>query len=255
MTPILSLAGRAALASFLRPNTLIALDYDGTLAPIVADPALAHMRATTQALLQAVARRRPTIILSGRGRSDALRLLGGAPVLEVIGNHGAEAYGLPARSSTQQIRQWHLLLAEQLKDTSGVHIEDKRHSLSIHYRGSADQAAAERRIRALCEELPGARLIGGKSVINLLPHDAPDKGSALLQALDRLGCPRALFVGDDETDEDVFRLRQPQRLLSVRVGRSDQSAAEYCLESQDEIDELLTLLGGAPTGTGDNSGS
>lgn len=245
MTPILGAAGRTALAGFLRPDTLLAFDYDGTLAPIVADPALARMRQTTQALLQAVARHRPTLILSGRMRSDALRLLGDMPVLEVIGNHGAEAGGLAA-AALPLVRRWRLRLAKQLKNSAGVRIEDKHHSLSIHYRACADPAAAGRQIRALCAALPGARVVGGKSVVNLLPHDAPDKGSALLQALDRLGFPRALFVGDDETDEDVFRLRQPQRLLGVRVGRDEHSAAEYFLDSQDEIDLLLTLLGDTP---------
>ena len=54
-------------------------------------------------------------------------------------------------------------------------------------------------------------------------------------------------MGDDETDEDVFALDQPGRLLTIRVGRKRQSLASYFLRNQAEIDRLLeTLLGDAP---------
>ncbi|SEQ97508.1 trehalose 6-phosphatase [Solimonas aquatica] len=242
MIPILSPGGRAALAEFLRPNTLLAFDYDGTLAPIVDDPAQAQLRPRTQRLLQALARRRPTAVLSGRARADVLRLLAGIPLLEVVGNHGAEAYGLPPRLVTLRVEQWRQQLQARLQEFPGVQIEDKRLSLSLHYRHCDDAAAVEQQLRSLCRELPGVRLLGGKSVLNLLPVDAPCKGQGLRQVLERLGCPRAVFVGDDETDESVFRWRDPQRLLGVRVGRCERTAAEYLLESQADIDELLELL-------------
>lgn len=242
MTPVLSSEGRIALSGFLRTNTLLAFDYDGTLAPIVDDPAQARMAAGTHELLTVVARRNPTIILSGRSRGDLLRFLSGVPVLEVIGNHGAEAYGLPPRRSIRQLVQWRQQLQDAFGELPGVRIEDKHHSLSIHYRACENAEAALHQIRQFCETLDGARLIGGKSVLNLMPADAPDKGSALLQALERLGCPRAIFVGDDDTDEDVFRLTMPERLFGIRVGAHDHSQAEYLLETQTQIDALLRQL-------------
>jgi hypothetical protein len=53
---------------------------------------------------------------------------------------------------------------------------------------------------------------------------------------------RPLYVGDDETDEDVFALDQPGRLLTVRVGPGGRSPADYRLRSQAAMGRLLTLL-------------
>jgi len=52
----------------------------------------------------------------------------------------------------------------------------------------------------------------------------------------------ALYVGDDETDEDVFNLEEPGQLLGIRVGKSMRSRASYFLTSQGEVDTLLELL-------------
>jgi trehalose 6-phosphate phosphatase len=65
---------------------------------------------------------------------------------------------------------------------------------------------------------------------------------ALERERDRLGCDTALFVGDDDTDEDVFALDRPGRLLGIRVGRTPASQAPYCLRDQREIDDLLDRL-------------
>ena len=79
-------------------------------------------------------------------------------------------------------------------------------------------------------------------VVNLLPKGAPTKGTALERACRLLVCDLALYVGDDETDEDVFGEFSPERLLSVRVGSSLASRALYCLKHQGEIDQLLRRL-------------
>ena len=79
-------------------------------------------------------------------------------------------------------------------------------------------------------------------MLNVLPVGAPHKGLALERARARLGCDTAVYVGDDETDEDVFALDQPGQLLSIRVGRKKSSSAAYCIRSQAEIDALLRSL-------------
>ncbi len=84
-------------------------------------------------------------------------------------------------------------------------------------------------------------------MVNLLPTDAPHKGIALERARTRFACDTAIYVGDDETDEDVFALDQPGRLLTIRVGQKRESLASYFLRNQGEIDRLLeTLLGDSP---------
>ncbi len=86
------------------------------------------------------------------------------------------------------------------------------------------------------------RVVPGKQVVNLVPLDAPNKGDALLALRDSTGADMAIYVGDDVTDEDVFRLDQPGRLFTVRIGTSKRSAARYFLKQQEEIDALLEAL-------------
>jgi trehalose 6-phosphate phosphatase len=86
------------------------------------------------------------------------------------------------------------------------------------------------------------RTIPGKLVINVLPVKAPHKGDALLHLRAEEGADTAIFVGDDATDEDVFEIDQPGRLMSIRIGREDSSSAAYFVRSQWEIDAFLSRL-------------
>jgi len=232
---------RAELARFLGRGTLVALDYDGTLAPIAPRPQDARMPATTRALLTRVARRYPVIVLTGRSRMDALRFLDGVPVLEVIGSHGLETAGSATTRFLARVGEWRAQLRQRLAALAGVSIEDKRYSLSVHYRHAPDPAARDL-IGAAAGELKGARIVGGKKVVNVVPEEAPDKGAALLAACRRLGCDQALFVGDDDTDESAFAAGRPGQFFTVRVGRSPESKARYYLRAQAEVDVLLDLL-------------
>lgn len=64
-------------------------------------------------------------------------------------------------------------------------------------------------------------------------------GSALQRERRRLLCDTAIYVDDDETDEHDFRLDQPGRLLTIRVGGSDTSLADFCIRSQRDIDSVI----------------
>lgn len=232
----------AALRVFLRGNPLIGLDYDGTLAPIAPTPEEATLPASTRSLLGRLTRRRPLIVLTGRSRADALRLLSGIPVLEVIGSHGFETQAGVGGRFLRRVAEWRAKLADRLRAVAGVRIEDKRHSLSVHYRQAADPSGARELISRVADELEGARIVGGKKVVNVVPREAPDKGEALLTACRRLGYERALYVGDDETDESVFAAAPADRTFTIRVGRAEASRAAFYLETQSEMDALLKIL-------------
>jgi len=240
--PLLGKEGRAALARFVEHGTLLAFDYDGTLAPIVADPRQAQMRARTHLLLGQVTRRYPTVIITGRSRLDLMRLLTGITSLEVIGNHGLETDGLSGARYVRRVEAWHSRLSQVLGPIPGLLIENKRYSLAIHYRHCADPEVVRQAIARAVEALRDVRVVGGKKVTNLIPVEAPDKGRALLGACARLGCRRAVYVGDDDTDEDVFALDRPEILLTVRVGSETDSSADYRLDRQDDVDEFLEIL-------------
>jgi trehalose 6-phosphate phosphatase len=247
MRYVLARSHRGVLGRFAGPRTLLAFDFDGTLAPIVAEPARAAMRPTTRALLRRAARAYPCIVLTGRSREDAARRVRGIPLAAVIGNHGLEGARPPTRT-LRRVRRWAGLLEPLLADVPGVVIEDKGLSLAVHYRRSRRRELARARILEAAARLGGTRLVGGKRVVNVLPAGGPDKGQALEKARARLRCDRAVYVGDDETDEDVFSLGQPRRLLSIRVGRKAGSAAAYYIRTQVEIDAVLaTLMSSWPT--------
>jgi trehalose 6-phosphate phosphatase len=230
-----------ALRHFARERVLLAFDFDGTLAPIVRDPNAAALRAKTRALLARVAKLYPCVVISGRARADVAKKMAGVSLRAVIGNHGME----PSRSlrGAQWLATlWQAQLASTLPKIPGVVVEDKGPSLAIHYRLARSRAAVRRHILIAAADLHDARIIEGKMVVNILPADAPDKGTALVGLCKRLGCESAIYIGDDENDEDVFALASEGRLLGIRVGRSRRSQATYFLPSQTDIDALLAEL-------------
>src|SRR5204862_6658138 len=122
------------------------------------------------------------------------------------------------RQYVRRVQRWAKQLAPRLHGDRGIVIENKTYSISIHYRASRNRRLALQMIDRAIRDLPGIRRIGGKLVVNLLPKNAPTKGEALERSRRLLVCDSALYVGDDETDEDVFRGCDRSRLLGVRVG-------------------------------------
>lgn len=241
MRDVLSRASREILQQFAWSNVLVAFDYDGTLAPIVRDPGKAAMRPATRRLLGQVALAYPCIVVSGRAQADARRWLQGIPLKQIVGNHGIEPWRA-TRPLIDEVRRWTPILARHLSLLKGVRIENKSYSVAVHYRQSRAKKSARAAILAAAAELGPVRVIGGKQVVNLLPEGAPHKGLALERERDRLRLDTAIYVGDDETDEDVFGLDQPGRLLTVRVGPKSASQATYSLRNQDAVDEFLERL-------------
>ncbi len=248
MKALLSRQNRVLLDQLAWSNVLLAFDFDGTLAPIVANRHQAAMRARTARLLTTVCERYPSAVISGRAKADVARRLSGAKVKYLIGNHGLEP-GTRLGTFERQVLQAHPLLEAALEAVPGIDIENKRYSLAVHYRRSREKPKAREAIRRGVASLPVAmRVIPGKLVINVVPGAAPNKGDALLALRDRTESDVAMYVGDDVTDEDVFRIDQPGRLFTVRVGRSRTSAARYYLREQQEIDTLLEHLVALRTG-------
>jgi trehalose 6-phosphate phosphatase len=235
------------VAACIKAKALLAFDIDGTLAPIADHPRDARVPEEVQKGLAALAALAPVAIITGRSVADALPMLGFTPGY-LIGNHGAE--GVPgfesaAASFAKICRDWVSDLSGGEQDwraVKGVMLEDKTCSLAFHYRHAADRQQARRMLETRARRLdPAPTLLDGKSVLNLVPPSAPNKGDALGALLVHSRCERALYVGDDVSDEAVFRLRSPL-VLSVRVERDEASAAELYLKGQDEIPRCLRVL-------------
>ena len=241
MAYILAQRHQSTLARFARSNVMIGFDYDGTLAPIVSVPARASMRGKTRRLLRAVARRYPCVVISGRDQADVARHVGSVPVWHVSGNHGIEPWARD-EAYLPQVRDWVCRLQATLAPWAGVIIEAKRYSVTIHYRRARQKEPARKAINRAVRLLRGARVIGGKEAINLVPVGAPHKGAALERVRRQLACDTAIYVGDDETDEDVFANASTDQVLGIRVGRASDSRAAYWLKNQAEVDRLLQRL-------------
>jgi trehalose 6-phosphate phosphatase len=230
------------LAQLAWSRVLLGFDFDGTLAPIVADRDAAVMRSETAALFAEVCSLYPCAVISGRSRADVAERVGAAQVKYFVGNHGMEPQGASA-GGRPEIAAAAELLGRALAEHAGVDIEDKQYSLAIHYRRSRRTREARAAITCAIAALPTPmRTVAGKMVVNVVPAHAPHKGDALLELREREGASTALYVGDDVTDEDVFAIDQPGRLVSVRIGESKASAAKYFVRNQREIDALLTKL-------------
>jgi trehalose 6-phosphate phosphatase len=246
MKDLLSPEHAPVLARLAAARALIAFDFDGTLAPIVAQREAAGMRERTIALFAQLCALYPCAVISGRAREDVCARLAGAHVKYVMGNHGAEP-GAHLSELEQDMLRARLLLCELLADRlatgSDVELEDKRYSLSLHYRKSAHKEAALSAIAAAVASLPSTmRVVPGKLVVNVVSAQARHKGEALLALCTAEQADAALYVGDDVTDENVFALEQSERLVCARIGESRASAAAYFLESQAAIDALLARL-------------
>ena len=231
--------GRSELARLAAGRALLVLDFDGTLAPIVVDRDRARLPATTRRRLIALAKLYPVAVVSGRARADVAARLAGVPLRAIVGNHGAEDGSADAPSP--RVRRWRQKLEADFADLPGVEIEDKGGSLSVHYRRATDHRKAFRAVASAVDRLAGVRRVDGHAVVNVVPKNAPHKGTAVRRLRRELGADEVLFVGDDVTDEDAFALAGPG-LLGVRVGPSRTTAASHHLKDQREMDTLLDEL-------------
>lgn len=234
----------ADFKAFVNAETLLAFDLDGTLTPIVADPRLIQLAPDMRRSLVALGELAPLAIITGRARSDALAHLGFTPRV-VIGNHGAE--GLPGREAFEAdyrtiCQSWVEQLQPLLAANPTVFFENKGSTLALHYRSTPDPEEAHRQIlRSAAALVPAPKRVTGKFVENLIPSGAPHKGAAVQALMRTWNCPRALFVGDDVTDEDVFRLADPS-VFGIHVGEEDWTEARVVVRSQEEVGAILVLL-------------
>jgi len=241
--------GRTAfykMRDFIDKTTLFAFDLDGTLAPIVPKPSSIGIPDSIRQELTTLNEHAVVAVITGRSCEDALHHLGIAPRY-LIGNHGAE--GLPGWKDREQIfsiivNQWqsHLDKLLPIDNRGGIMIENKGVTLSLHYRHVCNIKSAHKTILEAISKLdPQPRRIGGQFIENLLPAGAPDKGIALRILMEKSGCRKGFFVGDDETDEDVFRLDN-ENIFTIRVGMNAFSDALFYLRGQNEITRLISEI-------------
>jgi alpha,alpha-trehalase len=244
---------------------LVCLDYDGTLSEITAHPAKARPIAGVDRVLAALAEHPDRILLAiitGRTISEVRRMIGVERGVLFSGVHGLELTDADGRRhlapgvesvipDLDLVREW---LVRHVPAGCGFVIEDKRVAIAFHYRmADAETAARIRRALARFVQAHTARLriLRGKMIDEMMPRDAAGKGAAVRSVQREAGepPPRAIYFGDDTTDEDAFReLRQDG--VGILVGAPRPSWAQWRVDGPADVvrtlHELAVALGSQP---------
>ena len=239
---------RAATRQIARVSyLLVCIDFDGTLAPIVEDPALASaLPASVSALLTLAGLPRTTAaVVSGRALRDLAELSGLPPQVQLVGSHGSEfeAGFVAALDDAASQRRSDLLVAVRtvVEGIPGVLLEEKPTGVAVHVRRATrpDAATVLAALRRGTVRSDGIFATEGHEMLELSVVQS-DKGHAIDLLRERSGASAAIFVGDDVTDERAFvRLTGPD--VGVKVG-AGATAAAYRVPGPDQVAQLLALL-------------
>lgn len=247
-----------------RGSALIALDFDGTLAPLVPDPSDSRLVDGARAALDAFASDGNRVaIVTGRDAVTVVELsgLGDLPGLDVEGIYGAERWhdgrldSMHEPPALAQVRERLPQVVQDEPGAVGVWIEDKVLSLVVHARKADDPAAAIEALRAavtgLADEF-GLEVHPGRDVLELrLP--GYDKGGALTRLVERYQPAAVLYVGDDVGDLPAFDVVRTLRQAgtpawAVGVVSADVPAiaarADLALDGPTEVAALLREIAG-----------
>lgn len=251
--PALSLTPdlRAAIRRIAQTEQLlVAMDFDGTMAPIVgrAGDARPLPRAAAAFAGLAVLPRTTTALISGRALAS-LRAVASPPVDSLlIGSHGAEAWLGPGSApltldpeQETRLAEVRALLADIVAEAPGTLLEDKPAGVVLHTRLAADDVAedAVAAARSLLQDRKGVFLKEGKRVLETSVVNA-SKGEAVTFLRQISGATAVFFAGDDTTDEDALGRLEPGD-VGVKVGL-DFTCAEFRVEAPEHVCELLETL-------------
>jgi len=244
-----------AAALSRRRRCLLFLDFDGTLSKIVSHPRLAKLDKSVKASLEKLAKnpRVKLFVVSGRDLDDIKRRIG-MDKIACAGNHGLEwAVGrvrrqvpIPART-LQALRNLKADFLKLARAFPGAIVEDKRLTLALHYRlvARARQSDFQRLAGELLRNVSKqSRLsvLSGKKIYDVRPAIKWTKGEFVKMMMEKRhsrGLP-AIYLGDDVTDEDAFKLRP--RVIGVKVGAARNSAAAYSVRSVGEVAKFFDFL-------------
>ena len=215
-------AGREAWTHLGRhpDEALVALDYDGTLAPIVPRPEDAVAQPGITDALAALADRGVQVaIVTGRPVDAALSLggLAAVPRLVILGHYGLQRWQ-DGETTSPEVDPGVVTARERLTEyvaanDDGMTVEDKHHAVALHTRNAEDATAAFEAAKPMAQALAdecGLELVPGRFVLEIRPAGI-DKGGALRTVVSQARVQALLFGGDDLGDlpavEAIARLR------------------------------------------------
>jgi trehalose 6-phosphate phosphatase len=231
-------------------HLLVAMDFDGTMAPLVDHASDSRSLPRSAAAFAALAElpRTTTALISGRAL-ESLRAVAFPPDKTLlIGSHGAEAWmGQDSSPLVLDDAQRELLagvrqvLEEIVEEAPGTLLEDKPAGVVLHTRLAADDVAedAVSAARAVLQDRPGVFLKTGNRVLETaVVHASKGEGVDFLRQA--TGASAVVFAGDDVTDEDALGRLLPGD-VGVKVGL-DFTQAEFRVEAPVHVAELMEAL-------------
>lgn len=247
--------------NFLKGKSfLLFLDYDGTLTPIAPVPEKAILDPLTRqaiAFLSQDSRCKVTIV-SGRALANIRKAVGLKKVV-YVGNHGFEAVGPGIFFESDCFPQVRKIFQQvisridaRLSHVPGVIVEDKKMTLSVHYRlvDEKKQAGVEKILKNIVRPFIESREIKafkGKKVYELRPPVAWDKGTMVSWLIKEYAKdPRSkealiIYIGDDKTDEDAFSALA-SKAVTICVGDPQESKASYYVHDPQEVGKILQMI-------------
>ena len=238
---------------------MVFLDYDGTLTPIVDRPEQAILSGSMRQTLLQLAQKLPVAIVSGRD-IDVVADLVRVDHLAYVGSHGLDIVGPPGSGLRKEVALEFVPVLDKVEhelkrrteDVAGVVVERKRFSVSTHVRlvASDERERVDAIVDALQREQPTLRREAGKMLFELRPDIDWDKGHAVCWLLDAMGRTpsEALFIGDDLTDETVFRSLTSRGVGIVVAETRRPTSADLRLGNVQEVERLLERLTAAASG-------
>ena len=239
-----------------KKKRLVFLDFDGTLVSIAKSPDAVYLEARTKKLLEALSADKKTqlVVVSGRPLKELRRYLHLKNVI-LVGNHGLEIHGkkvpLPADAKkARRLKHLIMQLSKKFKmiftSYPGTWVEDKHYTLSVHFRDlpRGQTMVFDELIRFFKKEYGRYPLVWtrGKKVIEIRPNVYWGKGDVVTHLIKRFPHSVPVAIGDDRGDEDMFKALKGRGGLSVRVGYSRSSVADYYLSSPHEVKTFLQEL-------------
>jgi trehalose 6-phosphate phosphatase len=231
------------------------LDYDGTLTPIVDRPDQALLSHDMRQTVRDLAEQCTVAVISGRDLGDVQGLVG-IDTIYYAGNHGFDIAGPKGKRMEYQRGTDFLPVLDladrqlhgRLDEITGALVERKKFSIAVHYRNVEPKnvSAVEETVDKVLADFPKLRKSSGKKVYELQPKIDWHKGNALLWLLQTLRMDEAdvlpLYIGDDTTDEDAFKVLGDRGIGIVVAKGPRPTAARYFLEDPDAVQRFLKVL-------------
>jgi len=227
------------------PTVLIALDFDGTLAPLVDDPEDSRMMSPSREALEALTALPGVVValVSGRAIDSLLRVADPLKEWFLVGSHGIEIVPPHMKDSyaAENLVPPGLRQAFQkvVDDHPGTRLEVKAFGLALHTRGVGDgvsQAASEAATAACQQWSEDLSIRRGHGIVECSVQNAT-KRDGLQAIMVQSGASSTLFAGDDLTDEDGFAALGP-RDVAIRVG-GGATIAQHRLANPEEVADAL----------------